>query len=189
VPLPENEEIAFVPGHGWVHFKDPNIAPEVAPASSRDVQKELMGSWLEHLVPWDVFFTGTWSSRVTVDGVLYGTKNFLRRVEQWAGVSVYAFFGVERGDKGDLLHVHALIGNVAHLTPFCGKRLSPGKRGLNCCLLHAWPWGYARAYPYDPALGAAHYVCKYVVKDLAEYELIGFPASPQRAFPMGKKRR
>jgi hypothetical protein len=32
---------------------------------------------------------------------------------------------------------------------------------------------------YDPALGAKHYVTKYVVKRLAEWELYGFPASPQ----------
>ncbi len=171
-----DDEIGFLPGYGWLYFGD----PESVPARQSDVLKEIMGSWLHRLAPWDVFFTGTWSRPVTLDGVLYGTRRYLRLVEKWAGVPIYAFIGVERGDKGELLHVHALIGNVGQLQPFCGKRLEASKWGLGCCLLHGWPWGYARVLPYDPSLGAARYVSKYITKRLAEWELIGFPAAPQR---------
>src|SRR5262249_16524228 len=144
-----DDEIAFLPGHGWVLLHNPSRLPETPPATHRDIQKELMATWLEHLAPWNVFFTGTWSRPVTLDGVLYGTRRFLEKLESWAGVPVYAFVGVERGSNGGLLHVHALIGNIGHLRPFCGKRLSATEHGLPCCLVHAWPWGYARAFPYD----------------------------------------
>ncbi len=177
------DEIAFLRGYGWLYLGE----PEAAPASRSDTLKEIMGSWLNQLAPWDIFFTGTWSRPVTLDGVLYGARRYLRQVERWAGVPIYAFLGVERGDKGDLLHVHMLVGNVAHLKLFCGKRLAAREWGLACCLLHAWPWGYARALPYDPGLGAAHYVSKYVTKRLAEWDLIGFPASPQRVLPRDNK--
>jgi len=49
-------------------------------------------------------------------------------------------------------------------------------------MLHAWPAGIARVLPYDPKKGAAYYVGKYVSKDLAEWELFGFPAAPQLSF-------
>ena len=146
---------------------------------SREELKSETGNWLQHLAPWDVFFTGTWSKPVAIDGVLYGMREYLRTVESWAGIPVYAYFGVERGNKGGLLHVHALVGNVGHLKPYCGLRLAPNERGLKCCLLHAWRWGYARAVSYDPALGAAYYVSKYVVKNLAEFDFVGFPAHAQ----------
>jgi hypothetical protein len=37
-------------------------------------------------------------------------------------------------------------------------------------------------FPYDPKLGAKHYVSKYIAKDLAEWELFGLPIAPQTAF-------
>ena len=180
-----DDEIGFVPGYGWLYFGQ----PEAALASESDVLKEIMGSWLNQLAPWDVFFTGTWSRPVTPNGVLYGARRYLRFVERRAEVPIYAFLGVERGDTGGLLHAHSLIGNVAHLKPFCGELLARDKWGLRCCLLHTWPWGYARALPYDPSLGAAHYVSKYITKRLAEWELIGFPAAPQRVLPVQESKR
>lgn len=183
--MPERkDEIAFLRGYGWLYFGE----PEAAPASKADVLKETMGSWLHQLAPWDAFVTGTWSRPVSLDGVLYGIRRYLRLVERQAGVPIFAFVGVERGDKGDLLHVHALVGNVAHLKTFCGKRLPADEWGVWCCLVHAWPWGYARVLPYDPGRGACHYVSKYIAKQLAEWDLIGFPAQPQRAFPLGANR-
>ena len=183
--MPERkEEIAFLRGYGWLYFGE----PEALPASRSDTLKEIMGSWLHRLAPWDAFATGTWSRPVSLDGVLYGVRRYLRLVEGRARVPIFAFVAVERGDTGGLLHVHALIGNVAHLKPFCGQRLLAGQRGLACCLVHAWPWGYARVFSYDPSLGASHYLAKYITKQLAEWDLIGFPALPQRALPLGAKR-
>lgn len=140
-----------------------------------------MGTWLQELVPWDVYATGTWSKPVTQNGVLYGSRRYLDTVEKFAGVPVYAFTGVEKGSRGSLLHAHFLIGNVGHLKTYCGQRLAAGEWGKTCCLLHAWPWGYARVVIYDPKLGAAHYVSKYVTKELCEWDLRGFPATPQLA--------
>jgi hypothetical protein len=65
---------------------------------------------------------------------------------------------------------------------FCGNRLLRGQFGQKCCLVHAWPCGYARVFPYDPKLGAKHYVSKYIAKDLAEWDLFGLPTAPQTAF-------
>ena len=143
-----------------------------------------MGEWLQTLAPWDVFFTGTWSRPVTVNGAFYGARRYLDIVEKWAGQPVYGFVGVERGRSGGLLHVHGLLGNVAHMRLYCDKRLGPDQWGLKCCLLHAWPWGYARVLPYEPKLGAAHYVSKYVTKELSEWDLRNLPAVPQKALPL-----
>ena len=190
--MPSDErEIGFLKGYGWIIFGTADKLSCVDPgvASKSDTMKEQMGSWLQHLAPWDVFFTGTWSRPITLDGVLYGTRRYLKMIEKWAGIPIYAYFGVERGDKGHLLHVHALMGNVGHLKCFCGTRMAQGKWGLDCCLLHGWPWGYARAERYDPNKGAARYVSKYVTKRLAEYDLVGFPAVPQSAFTLEKRRK
>jgi len=187
--VPElNEEIGFLPGHGWVFLKAKERCPETSAASHSDKCIEAVGNFLQNLAPWDVFFTGTWSRPVTFDGVLYGTRRFLAEMQKRAGVPLYAFFGVERGERGHLLHIHSLMGNVAHLKPYCGERLAPDVRGRPCCVTHAWPWGYARALTYDPALGAARYVSKYVTKQLSEWDLVGFPATPQSALKLGNRK-
>src|SRR5574337_1809377 len=76
---------------------------------------------------------------------------------------VQAFLATERGETGGLLHLHALPAKLTHLTPYCGVSLPPGKWGVKCCMLHSWPCGIVRVEPYDPALGAKHYVSKYVI--------------------------
>lgn len=142
--------------------------------------KHAMGEWLSGLAPWDVFSTWTFSRPVHVNGALYWARRHLRYLESTAEQPIYAFTGVERGENGGLLHVHALVGNVGHLKPYCGARLAPGRWGSTCCQVHAWPCGISRVLPYDPKLGAAHYVSKYITKRLAEWELTGFPCTPQR---------
>jgi hypothetical protein len=89
------------------------------------------------------------------------------------------------GISGGLVYLHSLIANVAHLTFYCNTPLRPDRWGVPYCLLHSWLAGYARVLRYDPALGARHYVSKYVVKRLAEWELFGFPAVPQLAPTQG----
>lgn len=159
---------------------------------SREEITNAMGKWLSTLAPWDVFATWTFSRPVNIEGAMYMARRHLRWVEKAAGRPVYAFVGVEQGETGGLLHLHALLGNVAHLRTYCGIRLDPGKWGRTCCLVHAWPCGIARVLPYDPGLGAAFYVSKYVAKQLGEWELFGFPAHPQLALArsfLGRKRR
>ncbi len=155
--------------------------------------KETMGAWLGELAPWDAFATWTFSRIVTANGAMHWARRHIDWLEQAAAQPVYGFVAAERGGNGGLIHLHALIGNVKHMQFFCGEKMpptsAPGKAGANksarlhkCCLTHAWPCGYARVFPYNPALGARHYVSKYVTKDLAEWDLFGLPTAPQTAF-------
>lgn len=142
-------------------------------ATGKDRLKEEIGSWLAGMGTWDVYFTGTWSKQVTIDGCVYGVRKYLDWVKEAAGQEIKVFWGIEKGPHGGHLHVHGLIGNVGHLKPYCGARLPAGMWGQRCCLLHGWPWGICRVDPYDPLLGAAHYVGKYIAKDLAEWQIVG----------------
>jgi len=148
---------------------------------------QAMGRWLEGLAPWDVFSTWTFSRLVRIHGAMYWARRHLKHLEKTAQQPIYAFVGVEPGQTGGLLHVHALVGNVAHLKAYCGDRLEPGKWGCTCCMVHCWPAGIARVLPYEPKLGAAHYVSKYITKRLAEWDLVGFPPRPQISLDMAGK--
>jgi hypothetical protein len=142
---------------------------------------------------------GRWHG-VTPSGALYFTRRYLTQMEAWengtlmerssrengygyvddpqlplSNSRIHAFLAVEEGKTGGLVHVHALLGNVRNVAAFCGERLPAGKWGLRCCATHGWPCGYARVLPYDAAQGANFYVAKYVSKQLAEWELWGFP--------------
>jgi hypothetical protein len=144
--------------------------------------KETMGDWIGELAPWDVFGTWTFSRIVSAAGAMAQAKTHFKWVQKVAGQSIYGFYAAERGESGGLIHLHGLLGNVKHLQIFCGKKLPPGMQGKRCCLVHAWRCGYARVFPYDPKLGAKHYVSKYITKDLAEWDLFGLPTAPQTAF-------
>jgi hypothetical protein len=177
--------------------------------SNDEELKSAMGDWLGQLAPWDVFSTWTfggppsksdapiWGQRlsrksgafgrwhgISTQGALYWGRRHLQWLENAAAQRVYGFLGVERGKTGGLVHLHALLGNVSHLKAFCGEKLPPGHWGRGCCMVHAWPCGYARVLPYDPKRGARHYVSKYIAKRLSEWELVGFPAVPQSLLPM-----
>jgi hypothetical protein len=143
--------------------------------------KDVFGQWLGQLAPWDMFSTWTFSRPVQLGGAMFWARKHLRWLEKVAEQPIYGFLGVERGDTGGLLHLHALLGNLGHLRPYCGRRLAPGQWARSCCMVHAWPCGLARVLPYDPNLGARFYVSKYITKHLAEWELVGFPATPQFA--------
>lgn len=142
---------------------------------------EAMGEWLGRIAPWDVFATWTFARPVTLYGAMDRARKHARSLEDMAGQPVYAFVAVEEG-AGGLAHLHALIGNVAHLRPTCGTSLPVGRRGERCCLRDAWAYGYARVFKYDPARGARFYVAKHITKALAEWDLIGLPPAAQLAF-------
>ncbi len=107
----------------------------------REELKTAMGEWLGGLAPWDVFSTWTFSRPVNVQGAMYMARRHLRWVEKAAGVPIYGFVGVEKGERGGLLHLHALLGNVARLKPYCGTRLAPGEWGgrLNSAWVRSQP--------------------------------------------------
>ena len=102
----------------------------------------------------------------------------LQRIQRVAGVSIYAFLTVETSASG-VPHIHALVGNVAHLRAFCGRLYSIEHQGKGCCLVHMWPYGHARVLPYNPQRGACYYVSKCVADGATEWDLVGFPAAPQ----------
>jgi hypothetical protein len=147
-----------------------------------DELKEIMGTWLGDLAPWDAFATWTFNRIVTAVGAMFWAKHHIKWMEKAAQQRLYGFVAAERGGNGGLIHLHALIGNVKHMQFYCGEKLSPGNGSQKCCLTHAWPCGYANVFPYDPTLGAKYYVSKYVTKDLAEWDLFGLPTAPQTAF-------
>jgi hypothetical protein len=162
---------------------------------NREKVKEEMGNWLGQLAPWDAYATWTFSRIVTAYGAMFWAKRHIEWLEHSAAQNVYGFVAAERGSNGGLIHLHALLGNVKHMQFYCGNKTpSPvattkeakhekrWARKLKCCLTHAWPCGYATVFPYNPALGAKHYVAKYITKDLAEWDLFGLPTAPQMAF-------
>jgi len=121
---------------------------------------EAMGSWLADK-PWDVWVTLTFR-----DGNFSheaATRAFQKWI-QWLGIqgnpNATHFVGHEIGGHTARLHLHGLIGN---LEP-CTSRNS------------MWEWwfkryGRAQILPYDPEKGAAHYVSKYITKELAHWDL------------------
>jgi len=155
-------------------------------AANQEKVKQEMGNWLGELAPWDAFVTWTFERIVTAHGAMFWAKRHLRWLEKAAEQPVYGFVGAERGKTGGLIHLHGLLGNVKHMNFFCGQRFARGQFGNKCCLVHAWPCGYARVFPYNPQLGAMHYVSKYSTKDLAEWDLFGLPTAPQKRHSVTK---
>jgi len=190
----EDEQITFVPGFGWLCA---SVDPSIGPASDGDIRRELMGAWLGGLATYTHYATWTFSRPVGVAGAMDWGRRHIEWLARWdvdnesgGGVAecprderarqraarkrLQAFLAVERGETGGLLHLHALVAKIHHLQAFCGMYLPPGVWGVKCCMVHAWPCGIARVEPYDPALGAKHYVSKYVIKGwLAEWALLG----------------
>ena len=182
------------------HTADSTDAPWVPPGADNDVLRERMGCWLGSLADWTQFATWTFSRPVSVAGasdlgrkhldwlcrwdvdnergLAAGDERTRRRDERTrqkaASKRLQAFLATEKGETGGLLHLHALVARITTLPAFCGVILPPGEWGWKCCMTHGWPCGYARVLPYDPALGAKHYVSKYVTKGyLSEWELLG----------------
>lgn len=146
--------------------------------------RTLWGAWIEEVGDrrggWDWFVTHTFRDRTYAEqavgwtrvGVEYCERevhHWLTVVEDMKAVSVMStegrfiedrdrphFFAVTemQHDRG-VAHAHLLVGGVREL-----RRTE------------AWEvWhrkhGFSRILPYEPNLGAAHYLCKYVTKQMA----------------------
>lgn len=139
---------------------------------------EALSGFLEDLhqkYPWDWFGTFTFARKaISPEGACYWFRRYLEEAGRVGIAKPYAFRADEYGPATGRFHLHALIGNVSHLTMYCQQRLLAREWGRPCCWLHRWPCGYARIFPYDPSRGARHYLSKYVTKDLANWDLIGF---------------
>jgi len=86
-------------------------------------------------------------------------RRWVRRVEDRGREPVWWFRGDELGERLGRLHLHALLGGTGGL--------------LDESLGREWRAGFSLVKRYDPALGAAHYVTKYVTKGLADYAVSG----------------
>jgi hypothetical protein len=125
---------------------------------------------------WQWFSTYTFNMQAKPDTAHRMFRNHLSFIENRVGLKVYAFRGDEFGVLNGRYHIHALIGNVGEFPAYCGEHLpnrKPGDKPRPCCGVHSWPGGYARVFPYDPAISATGYVSKYVTKDFGDWDLIG----------------
>jgi hypothetical protein len=153
-------------------------------AHQKENVNAVFGNWLAdlgHTWKWDWFATFSFSDHaVTPDGAHYFFRRYLGWIENEGLAVPFAFRADEYGPQNGRFHIHALIGNVSHLTHYCGNRLQPGQWGKKCCWLHRWPCGIARILPYEPEKGAEYYLTKYVTKKLGDYELLGFETDSLR---------
>jgi len=137
-----------------------------------------LGLWLTELHathPWDWFATLTFArDGITPAGAQYWFRRYLDDAAAAGVAKPYAFRADEYGPLNGRYHLHAQVGNVSHLQIFCGEFLPKNTWGQRCCWVHRWPCGYARIYAYDPTRGANFYLSKYVVKELANWDFIGF---------------
>jgi hypothetical protein len=166
----------------YTHFCTWTFSRPVTVAGAMDFGKK----HLRFLARWDVDTErgGTVSDFLKLNRYrdVYEQRKDERARQKAARKRLQAFLATERGETGGLVHLHALVAKITHLRAFCGIHLPEGTWGVKCCMLHSWPCGYARVFPYDPALGAKHYVSKYVIKGhLGEWDLLGEFHCPGRA--------
>ncbi len=132
--------------------------------------KQAWGEWISGLSEWEWFVTmtfrdprpaagtwtkpgwgyakGAWRAFIKVIQPALGELTWVRcfELQHWRGVP----------------HIHALVGNSDPAIPWRQMK--------------EWCWqnyGMARVLPYDPALGASFYICKYVTKELGDIEFSG----------------
>ncbi len=86
-------------------------------------------------------------------------ERFVNDLGRRVGQSPFWFRADEFGEQLGRLHFHALIGGVRSLTV---ETIKP-----------AWREGFSVVREYDPDLRVAHYLTKYVRKDLADYDMSG----------------
>lgn len=124
-------------------------------------RRQLRGAWGQFLsqFPWDWFVTLTFRNEVPTFRAYRMVESFLRDIEADAGVPIHWFRGDEYGPRLGRLHMHLLIGNVAHL-----RRLY---------WMDEWNVraGYARILPFDDNKRAAFYVAKYITKQGGEWAM------------------
>ncbi len=125
----------------------------------RGVRDELSG-WLQSF-PWDFWFTGTFRPEMNVKDTYRAKKyfeSFVREIKK-VTTGVDYFMAVERFKDGEFTHIHALLNGVKDLR-----------------YLEVWEkwfkrYGRALVEGYDPKKGAAHYLTKYVVKELCDWDI------------------
>lgn len=124
--------------------------------------KELLsvafGQFLSQFL-WDWFLSLTFRDEVTSFRAHRLFARFVSELEKAAGIPIFWFRADEIGPRGGRFHLHALIGNVAHL-----RRMSWIDRWGQLA-------GYARILPFDAQKGAAYYCTKYATKQNGDWDL------------------
>ena len=131
------------------------MAPSSGSQSARQLHKA-WGDWLDGQ-PWDHYVTLTFKKESGPDVAKSRFARWIRRLEQEAQLPLLWFVGFENGKQLGRLHLHALVGNTRALPVSTMAEL--------------WQHGWSRIMPYRPTLGAAHYVTKYVTKELLDYDI------------------
>ena len=125
------------------------------------MNRQLTEAWGQFLLQfsWDWFVTLTFRDEVGSFRAHRLFGYFVRDLEKAAGIPIFWFRADEIGPHGGRFHIHALIGNVAHL-----RRMTWVDR---------WDWlaGFARILAFNPEKGAAYYTAKYVAKQSGDWEL------------------
>jgi hypothetical protein len=125
------------------------------------MSRQLAVAWGQFLseFSWDWFLTLTFKDEVGSFKAhrLFGF--FVRDIEKAAGLSIFWFRADEIGTHGGRFHIHALMGNVAHL-----RRLTWMDRWNELA-------GIARILPFNAKRGAAYYCAKYVTKQAADWDV------------------
>jgi len=108
---------------------------------------------------WDWYVTLTFRDCVKSFRAHRLFERFVGDLEQEAGIPIFWFRADELGGHTGRFHIHALIGNVAHL-----RRMTWIDRWHDLA-------GIARILPFNANRGAAYYCAKYITKPGGDWEL------------------
>ncbi|MCX6159732.1 MAG: hypothetical protein NTV87_00140 [Ignavibacteriae bacterium] len=111
---------------------------------------------------WDAWQTGTFridqrSTDTINTKIKY--KRFVSKIEEILGTGIDYFMAIERFKSGYDTHVHSLMRGLKEIPHDVVWALWFEKYGRNV------------VQEYDPALGANHYVTKYVSKSLCDWDI------------------
>jgi hypothetical protein len=134
-----------------------------------------MGNWLSEM-SWDYFQTGTFREEFETFSPFTAKRRFLKYIEgtrKKYGLSNIDYFIAIEPHKSGTYHVHTLMNGCAGVS--------------DEALWEDWFKKYGRntVEIYDPQLGASHYLTKYIVKDLCDWD-IRVRKSNQLKFFFGK---
>jgi len=143
-----------------------NWSPEKRP----DDLPGIYGTWLDSMqeggaYPWHYWTTYTFQLEPTARAIRRHVTRHLDRI----GVA-RAFWGMEAGKVNGRLHAHALLHFREGMSGDPEDRVGvPPKERI----WHDWHRLHGRAHVavYESGKGAAHYVAKYVTKQLADYDM------------------
>jgi len=123
------------------------------------VRRKVHDSWAEWLdeIPWDHYVTLTFRRNSGPDRARRTFTAWIRCLEQEAEMPLFWFVGFEDGPLNGRLHMHCLVGNTRDLPAnYIAKK---------------WKHGFSRIDLYEKDRGATHYITKYVVKEMFDYDV------------------